>query len=332
MTDSTAKPATGRSAQTSGSARSARIRETIRNSLAQRSAVVGLILLGALAFTAIFADFIAPYDAFDNLNGPGEPGRRAEPCIHAFYVVRVLGAWGCPADQPKTYLGTDGNSRDIFFRVVYGEGISLPIGPAVVGVAILIGAIIGATAGYAGGWSDMVLMRIMDIVLSFPALVLAIAIVTGLRSLDLSLPGVWNLLWPVIAVVIVSIPLYARLTRSAVLSTRESDYVTASRALGESGTGILRRRILPNSLTPLIVAGSLGIATAVLEVAALSFLGLGLSEPWPEWGAMIGRDFNSIFSRPLLVLSPAFMLTVLVLGFNLLGDGIRDALDPRLNR
>ena len=120
MTDSTAKPATGRSAQTSGSARSARIRETIRNILAQRSAVVGLILLGALAFTAIFADFIAPYDAFDNLNGPGEPGRRAEPCIHAFYEVPVLGAWGCPADQPQTYLGTDGNSRDIFSRVVYG--------------------------------------------------------------------------------------------------------------------------------------------------------------------------------------------------------------------
>ncbi len=322
----------GKSAQTSGSARGARIKETLRNILAQRSAVVGLILLGVLAFTAIFADFIAPYGAFDNLNGPGEPGRRAEPCIHAFYELPVLGAWGCPEDQPQTYLGTDGNSRDIFSRVVYGARISLPIGPAVVGIAILIGAIIGAIAGYAGGWPDMGLMRIMDIVLSFPALVLAIAIVTGLRSLDLSLPGVWNLLWPVAAVVIVSIPLYARLTRSAVLTTRESDYVTASRALGESGAGILRRRILPNSLTPLIVAGSLGIATAVLEVAALSFLGLGLSEPWPEWGAMIGRDFNSIFSRPLLVLSPAFMLTVLVLGFNLLGDGIRDALDPRLNR
>ena len=137
---------------------------------------------------------------------------------------------------------------------------------------------------------------------------------------------------PVTAVVIVSIPLYARLTRSAVLSTREQDYVTASRALGESNRGLLRRRVIPNSITPLIVAGSLGIATAVLEVAALSFLGLGVPEPIPEWGAMIGRDFNSIFSRPLLVLAPAFMLTMLVLGFNLLGDGLRDALDPRLNR
>jgi ABC-type dipeptide/oligopeptide/nickel transport system permease subunit len=166
-------------------------------------------------------------------------------------------------------------------------------------------------------------MRIMDVLLAFPALVLAIAIVTLIG------PGLLN---AVVAVVIVSIPLYARLTRSAVLSTRESDYVTASRALGESSTGILRRRVVPNSITPLIVAGSLGIATAVLEVAALSFLGLGIAEPTAEWGAMIGRDFNSIFTRPLLVLAPAFALTMMVLGFNLLGDGIRDALDPRLNR
>jgi peptide/nickel transport system permease protein len=163
----------------------------------------------------------------------------------------------------------------------------------------------------------------MDIVLAFPALILAIAIVTVLG------PGLIN---AVVAVVIVSIPLYARLTRSAVLTTRENDYVTASRALGESSSGILRRRIIPNSITPLIVAGSLGVATAVLEVAALSFLGLGVPEPLPEWGAMIGRDFNSIFTRPLLVLAPAFMLTITVLGFNQLGDGLRDAFDPRLNR
>jgi ABC-type dipeptide/oligopeptide/nickel transport system permease subunit len=284
---------------------------------------VGLFLLGVLVFTAVFADVIAPYDPLDNLNGPGEPGRRAEPCVHAFYGLPVLGDWGCPADQPETWLGTDGNSRDIFSRVVYGARISLPIGPIVVGFAIIIGAVIGAVSGFAAGWTDMFAMRLMDIVLAFPALILAIAIVTLIGS---------GLLNAVAAVVIVSIPLYARLTRSAVLSTRENDYVTASRALGESSVGILRRRVVPNSMTPLIVAGSLGIATAVLEVAALSFLGLGIAEPTPEWGAMIGRDFNSIFSRPLLVMAPAFMLTVMVLGFNLLGDGIRDALDPRLNR
>jgi ABC-type dipeptide/oligopeptide/nickel transport system permease subunit len=315
--------APARSAQTSGSARSARIRETLRNIMAQRSARVGLALLLFLVVVAIFADVIAPYQPNEVLRGPGAPGRRAEPCIHLFYEVPIVGAWGCPADQAETWLGTDGNSRDIFSRVVYGARISLPIGPIVVGIAILIGALLGAIAGFASGWSDNILMRIMDIVLAFPALILAIAIVTLIGN------GLYN---AVAAVVIISIPLYARLMRSAVLSTREKDFVTASRALGESSTGILRRRVIPNSITPLIVAGSLGIATAVLEVAALSFLGLGISEPTAEWGAMIGRDFNSIFSRPLLVLAPAFALTLMVLGFNLLGDGIRDALDPRLNR
>ncbi len=295
----------------------------MRNVLAQRSARVGIVILAFLAFTAVFAPLIAPYDPLDPLTGPDEPGRRAQPCIHAFYELPILGAWGCPETEPETYLGTDGNSRDIFSRVVYGGRLSLPIGPVVVGAAILIGALIGSIGGFVGGMSDNVLMRLMDILLAFPALILAIAIVTMLGS------GWLN---SVAAVVIVSIPLYARLTRSAVLSTREHDYVTASRALGESGPGILRRRVLPNSITPLIVAGSLGIATAVLEVAALSFLGLGIQEPVPEWGAMIGRDFNSIFTRPLLVLAPAFMLTITVLGFNLLGDGLRDAFDPRLNR
>jgi ABC-type dipeptide/oligopeptide/nickel transport system permease subunit len=303
--------------------RHTRWRETLRNILSQRSAQVGIVLLVFLVLTAVFADVIAPYDPLDNLNGPGEPGRRAEPCIHAFYEVPILGVWGCPETEPETYLGTDGNSRDIFSRVVYGARLSLPIGPVVVGFAILFGAFIGSIAGFAGGASDNILMRLMDIVLSFPALILAIAVVTLLGS---------GLINAVAAVVVVTIPLYARLTRSAVLQTREQDYVTASRALGESSAGILRRRILPNSITPLIVAGSLGIATAILEVAALSFLGLGIPEPFAEWGAMIGRDFNSIFTRPLLVLAPAFMLTLTVLGFNLIGDGLRDAFDPRLNR
>ncbi len=296
---------------------------TLRNIVSQRSAQVGIVILTFLVLSAVFADVIAPYDPLDPLTGPDEPGRRAEPCIHAFYELPVLGAWGCPETEPETYLGTDGNSRDIFSRVLYGGRLSLPIGPLVVGGAIFIGALIGAVAGFAGGMTDNIMMRLMDVLLAFPALILAIAIVTVLG------PGYLN---SVAAVIVVSIPLYARLTRSAVLSTREHDYVTASRALGELSSGILLRRVLPNSITPLIVAGSLGIATAILEVAALSFLGLGIPEPFPEWGAMIGRDFNSIFTRPLLVIAPAFMLTLLVLGFNLLGDGLRDAFDPRLNR
>ena len=300
--------------QTAGSGRIGRYRATTHNVLRQRSAVVGIAIITFLVFVAVFAPLIAPYDPLDPLNGPGEPGRRADPCIHLL---------GCPEEEMQTVLGTDGNSRDIFSRVIWGGRLSIPLGPIVVGLAIMVGAAIGAVAGFVGGMTDNVMMRGMDIVLSFPALILAIAIVTVLGI------GLFN---SVMAVVIVSIPLYARLTRSAVLSTREHDYVTASRALGESGSGILRRRIIPNSMTPLIVAGSLGIATAVLEVAALSFLGLGVQPPTPEWGSMIGENFNSIFNFPILVLAPAFMLTMLVLGFNLLGDGLRDALDPRLNR
>ena len=157
----------------------------------------GLVLLAVLTLMAIFADVIAPYDPLDNLNGPGEPGRRAEPCIHALYEVPILGAWGCPPEEPETWLGTDGNSRDIFSRVVFGARISMPIGPVVVGVAILIGALIGAVAGFAGGWSDNILMRIMDVLLAFPALVLAIAIVTLVG------PGLLN---AVAAVVVVEHP------------------------------------------------------------------------------------------------------------------------------
>jgi ABC-type dipeptide/oligopeptide/nickel transport system permease subunit len=271
-------------------------------------------MIGVLAFVMIFADLIAPYDPTEQLNGPGEPGRKAPPCIHLL---------GCPEDEMQTFLGTDGNSRDVFSRVVYGSRVSIPVGIAVVGLAILLGASIGSVAGFAGGPTDNVLMRIMDIVLAFPALILAIAIVTFIGA------GVGT---GVLAIVFVSIPLYARIMRSSVISVRENDFVTASRALGESNGGILRRRILPNSMTPIIVAGTLGIATAILEFAALSFLGLGAQPPTPEWGAMIGSDFNSIFTTPLLVLAPGLALTVTVLSFNLFGDGLRDALDPRLNR
>ena len=291
-----------------------RQRETLSNILSHRSARVGLTLIGILVFIMIFAVVIATYDPIDQLNGPGEPGRKAPPCIHLL---------GCPEDQMETYLGTDGNSRDVFSRVIHGSRVSIPVGIAVVSIAIMLGATVGSIAGFAGGLTDNVLMRIMDIVLSFPALILAIAIVTFVGA------GVGT---GVLAIVFVSIPLYARIMRSSVISVRDSDYVTASRSLGESNRGILRRRILPNSMTPIIVAGTLGIATAILEFAALSFLGLGAQPPTAEWGAMIGSDFNSIFTTPLLVLAPGVALTVTVLAFNLFGDGLRDALDPRLNR
>ena len=282
--------------------------------LSQRSALVGIAMLSVLVLAAVFADVIAPYDPRDQLNGRGEPGRRAEPCIHIL---------GCPADRPETWLGTDGNSRDVFSRTVHGARISLWVGFATVGFAIAIGGLIGAIAGYAGGFVDNFLMRIMDVALAFPALLLAIAIVTVLGQ---------GLLNAQFAVGTVAIPVYARVMRASVLSIKEQDFVTAARALGDSSVGILTRRILPNSLTPLIVVGTLGIAGAVLEVAALSFLGLGADPNEAEWGSMIGREFNGLFTRPLIVLAPGLALTITVLSFNLIGDGLRDALDPRLNR
>jgi peptide/nickel transport system permease protein len=289
-------------------------RERLGALLSQRSAQVGLTILGVLIFCAIFADVIAPYDPRDQLTAADEPGRRAYPCVHLL---------GCPTDQPETWLGTDGNSRDVFSRTIHGTRISLWVGLVTVGVAILVGGSIGAVSGFAAGNTDNVLMRVMDVLLAFPALLLAIAIVTVLGQ---------GLLNAQLAVAIVAIPIYARVMRSAVLSVKEMDFVTASRALGESSGGTLVRRVLPNSLTPMVVAGTLGIATAVLEVAALSFLGLGAPATEPEWGTMIGREFNGIFTRPLIVVAPGVALTLTVLAFNLVGDGLRDALDPRLNR
>jgi peptide/nickel transport system permease protein len=290
-------------------------RDALSNVLRQRSAQVGLILIGLLVVTALTASIIAPHDPLVavGINEGLSPTERG-PCWHLV---------GCPAERPEHIFGVDRNGRDVFSRVLYGSRISLQVGFLTVGFAILFGTLIGAVAGYAGGWVDNVLMRIMDVVLAFPALVLAIAIVTVLGV------GILN---AQLAIGIVAIPVYARVMRASVLSIRERDYVTASRALGESGRGILWRRIVPNSLTPLIVQGTLGIAGAVLEVAALSFLGLGAQPPLPEWGSMIALERNQIFNAPHLIIFPGIALSLTVLGFNLLGDGLRDALDPRLNR
>lgn len=218
-------------------------------------------------------------------------------------------------------MGIDGNVRDQFSRLLYGARLSLMIGISTVTFAIVIGTILGAVSGYFGDLTDNVIMRVMDVLLAFPSLLLAIAIVTVLG------PGLINAL---IAIGIVSIPAYARVMRASVLLVREMDYVSATRALGGSNFQILLRRILPNALTPLIVQGTLGIATAILEAAALSFLGLGAQPPTPEWGSMLGAERNQVFTAPHLVFFPGLAIMFTVLSFNLLGDGLRDALDPRL--
>jgi ABC-type dipeptide/oligopeptide/nickel transport system permease subunit len=288
-------------------------RLTLRRLFRQRSAQVGMLVLGVIMLSAVFAPVIAPYDPTEVLIGKETVGKRDAPCIHLL---------GCPADQPQHILGIDGNVRDLFSRIVYGARVSLQVGIVIVAFAAAIGTALGAIAGYAGGSLDNGIMRILDVVLSFPSLLLAIAIVFVMDDRSL-----FNAM---LAVGIVSIPAYARVVRSSVISLREADYVEASRALGASNWEILFRRILPNALPPLIVLSTLGIATAILDTAALSFLGLGAQEPTPEWGTMLGRERNQIFSSPHLVFFPGIAISVTVLAFNLLGDGLRDALDPRL--
>ena len=195
------------------------------------------------------------------------------------------------------------------------------MGLLTISFAILIGGLIGAFAGFIGGWIDDILMRTMDILMAFPSLLLAIAIVSALRI------GLINAL---LAIGIVSIPHFARLVRSTVISIKEQDFIMAARSIGAGQGRLLFRHILPNSWTPLIVQGTLGIATAILDAAALSFLGLGAEPPRPEWGLMLGEERNSIFNAPHLVFFPGVAIMLTVLGFNLLGDGLRDALDPRL--
>ena len=284
-------------------------RESLRRLLRHRSAQIGIAILSLMILIAIFAPLIAPYDPIKRIDGAK---RRDVPCIHLL---------GCPADKPQAIFGVDSNSRDLFSRIIYGSRLSLQIGLATVSFAIIIGGLLGAIAAYVGGWVDNVLMRSMDVLMAFPGLLLAIAIVAVLGT------GLINAL---LAIGIVSIPRFARLVRATVLSVRELDYVQASRALGGGGLHVLFARILPNAITPLIVQGTLGIAGAILEAAALSFLGLGAEKPTPEWGLMLGEERNSIFNAPHLVFYPGVAIMLAVLGFNLLGDGLRDALDPRL--
>lgn len=285
---------------------------TWRRLFRRKSAVVGMVILGILVLIALTVQWIAPYDPTQVLLGKEEIKARQDPCIHFL---------GCPKDQPQHIMGVDGNVRDEFSRLLYGTRLSLMIGFTTVTFAIIIGTVLGAWAGYFGGWTDNIIMRIMDVLLAFPSLLLAIAIVTVLG------PGLQNAL---LAIGVVSIPAYARVVRASVLAVREMEYVSATRALGGDTMQILFRRILPNALTPLIVQGTLGIATAILDAAALSFLGLGAQPPTPEWGSMLGAERNQVFTAPHLVFFPGIAIALTVLSFNLLGDGLRDALDPRL--
>ncbi len=290
-------------------------RLTLRRIFRQRNAVVGMIIVAFLLIAALGADWIAPFEPDQVLIGVEEGiKKRQDPCIHLF---------GCPEDQPQHIMGTDGNVRDQFSRVLHGSRISLMVGFTTVGFAIIIGTLLGSISGFAGGWVDNLIMRTLDVLMAFPSLLLAITIVSVLG------PGLQNAL---LAIAIVTIPVYARVVRASVLSVKEMPYVAASRALGGSPLHVLVSRVLPNAIPPLIVTATLGIGTAILDAAALSFLGLGAQPPMPEWGTMLGSERNQVFTAPHLVLYPGIAIMLTVLAFNLLGDGLRDAIDPRLGK
>jgi peptide/nickel transport system permease protein len=268
-----------------------------------RGAVVGGVLVLTFVIAALFAPVIAPADP------------RAQD-------LSALKGRCCPGPSSEHLMGVDALGRDEFSRVVYGARWSLLIGVVSVAVGLSIGLLFGAIAGYAGGWIDTVIMRFMDIMLSIPGLLLAIAIVALLG------PGIWQIM---IAVGIVNIPIFTRLLRGSVLAQRENDFVLAARAVGVPRRTILASHILPNAISPVVVQGTLAMATAIIDVAGLGFLGLGPQDPsTPEWGTMLTDTVRYLQSAPHLVLFPGIAIVLSVLGFNLIGDGLREALDPKL--
>lgn len=263
-----------------------------------RLALVGLVLVAVLLGAAAFAPWLAPRD-------PAKQSlieKRARP-----------GA--------KYLLGADEFGRDILSRVIYGTRVALLVGTVSVVIALTIGLLLGALAGFAGGWTDTLIMRAMEILLAFPYLLLAIAVVSALG------PGVLN---TTIAVGIWGAPTVVRLVRGSVLTLRESEYVVAARALGASGPGLVARHVLPNLMPTVIVYATLFMANAILVEAALSFLGLGVQPPTASWGLMVSTGRDLLLVAPHVATIPGVAIMVAVLGFNLLGDGLRDALDPRL--
>ncbi|MGQ3477977.1 nickel transporter permease [Paenibacillus sp. TY11] len=253
-----------------------------------------------------------------------------------FVIIALIAPWIAPFDykeqnlvsrlQPPSaehWFGTDDLGRDLLTRTLYGARISLWVGFLSVIGSMIVGTALGLIAGFYGKWADMAISRLFDILLAFPGILLAIAIVAILG------PSLENALY---AIAIVNVPTYGRLVRSKVLSVKTEEYITSARALGANNSRIILRYILPNSLTPIIVQGTLGIGTAIIEAAALGFLGLGAQPPEPEWGKMLSDSRQYIQNAPWTVIFPGISIMLTVLGFNLMGDGLRDVLDPRAKR
>lgn len=266
-------------------------------------ALVGFGLVGLFVFIAIFAPVISPYDP------------RAQNLLLVAHGCCQGPTWAHP-------LGADQLGRDELSRIFYGARFSLVIGVVSVSVGLSIGLVLGSIAGYLGGVADTVIMRTMDVMLSIPGLLLAIGIVAALG------PGLWQIM---IAVGTTNVPIFARLLRGSILSQKENDFVLAARSVGVPRRSILVSHILPNAISPVIVQGTLALATAIIDVAGLGFLGLGPQDPGtPEWGTMLTQVDRYLQSAPFLAIVPGVAIVISVLGFNLIGDGLREALDPKL--
>jgi len=272
-----------------------------------KGAVAGLVVLSLIVFVAIFADFLAPHS-------PLEQFRDAVKLPPAWYEG---GNWAFP-------LGTDALGRDMLSRIMHGARYSLFIGLSVMSVSIVCGVALGLLAALWGGWVDSVISRVMDLIVAIPSLVLAILIIAILQNPSLEKT--------IAAVTIVSLPRYVRLVRASALSEMGKDYVTAAKVAGVGSLRLMLRTVLPNCLAPVIVQAALGVSDAILEAAALGFLGLGAQPPTPEWGAMVGDGREFIRSEPWIVTLPGLAILVTVISINLFGDGLRDALDPKLKR
>jgi dipeptide transport system permease protein len=271
-----------------------------------RGALAALGVVVAIVLVAVFADVIAPH-------APAEQFRDA---------IRRAPVWGEEGSW-RFVLGTDDLGRDVLSRVIHGARISLFIGLSVTLVSMLIGMVLGLMVAFRGGVLDVAVMRIMDLIIAVPNLVLAILIVAVLGP---------NLTNTIVAVTVVYLPRYVRLVRAAAMSERGKEYVIAARVAGVGRLRLMFVTVLPNCLAPLIVQAALGVSDAILEAAALGFLGLGAQPPTPEWGAMVGDGREFIRSNPWIVTVPGLAILVTVISINLLGDGLRDALDPKLRR
>jgi peptide/nickel transport system permease protein len=275
-------------------------RSAFRRLIKNRSSLIGLIVLLLLILIAIFADQIAPF-SFREQN------------LNATFLM----------PNSVNLFGTDNFGRDIFSRVIYGTRISLMVGVISVSIALFVGGSMGALAGYIGGYFDTITMRFVDILISIPSILLAISISVTLGG------GLRNVM---IAVGIGSIPSYARVMRASVLSIKELQYIEAARALGTKKRYILLKHIIPNTLAPIIVQATLGVAGAILAAAGLGFIGLGIEPPNPEWGAMLNAGRQFIRDYPHMSIYPGVAIMITILSLNLLGDGLRDALDPKMDR